>query len=231
VNLLASYSANGLFDTTTNRAGKVSVVDTFEEVTSLSNTDSIHSDIASEPTTSKIIPVTQAENEVCCLRIGKTVKSKSDTLSSVSLSPIITVESRPDLTLKQIQVLNERRLFPLVPKSLTKLVGQAIGDFKMIRDGDRVLLGLSGGKDSLTLLHILHTMQKRAPIKFELAAVTMNPNFSGFDPRPLIPYMKSLGIPYYFESQELLEEAQKCDPKSICSWCSRMKRELLFCFT
>ncbi len=74
------------------------------------------------------------------------------------------------------------------------------------------------------MLHVLLAMQKRAPIRFEIAAVTMNPNFPGFDPRPLIPYMKTLGVPYFFESQELMEAAQACDPDSICSWCSRMKR-------
>ncbi len=129
---------------------------------------------------------------------------------------------------KELSAMLEKKLFPPVPKRLTSLTGQAICDYHMIRDGDRVLLGLSGGKDSLTMLHVLHAMQKRAPIKFELAAVTMNPNFTGFDPTPLIPYMKSLGIPYFFESQQLLEEAQKCDPKSICSWCSRMKRKIQY---
>jgi hypothetical protein len=117
-----------------------------------------------------------------------------------------------------------KKLFPKVPKSLTRPVGEAIREFDMIQEGDRVLIGLSGGKDSLTMLHVLIAMQKRAPINFEIAAVTMNPNFPGFDPRPLIPYMKTLGIPYYFESQELMEAAQTCDPDSICSWCSRMKR-------
>ena len=87
-----------------------------------------------------------------------------------------------------------------------------------------MLLGLSGGKDSLTLLHILHTLQKRAPIRFELAAVTMDPQFPGFDPSPLIAYMRTLGIPYFFESQPLLALAAATKPVSICAWCSRMKR-------
>eukprot|EP00047_Mylnosiga_fluctuans_P015090 m.43252 g.43252 ORF g.43252 m.43252 type:complete len:1037 (+) comp5771_c0_seq1:72-3182(+) len=121
-----------------------------------------------------------------------------------------------------------KKLFPAVPKSLTRLSGMAIRDFEMIKEGDRVLLGLSGGKDSLSLLHILHTLQKRAPIKFELAAVTMDPQFPGFDPSPLVGYMKSLGIPYFFESQPLLELAKQTNPSSICAWCSRMKRGILY---
>ena len=59
--------------------------------------------------------------------------------------------------------------------------------YGMIKDGDRVLLGLSGGKDSLCMLHALHEFQQKAPISFELACVTMDPQFPGFDPSPLIP--------------------------------------------
>jgi hypothetical protein len=122
-------------------------------------------------------------------------------------------------------------LFPLVPKKLTDPIGAAIRDFDMIKAGDRVLIGLSGGKDSLSLLHALLAMQKRAPIKFEIAAVTMNPNFPGFNPEPLVPYMASLGVPYFFESQQLMGIATATNPSSICSWCSRMKRKwFCFCF-
>lgn len=114
-----------------------------------------------------------------------------------------------------------------LPSALTSscLAGKAVRDFGMIRDGDRVLLGLSGGKDSLSLLHALVRMQRTTPTRFELGAVTMNPQFPGFDPSPLIPYLKTLGIPYFFESQPLLELAQATKPTSICSWCSRMKRK------
>ena len=142
----------------------------------------------------------------------------------------------------------------------------------MIKEGDRVLLGLSGGKDSLCMLHVLHELQQKAPIKFELACVTMDPQFPGFDPSPLIPCtcrsttarrpppaarrppstpahrvahslvsspavtvtvasladVEKLGIPYFFESKSLLEQAKTADPKSICAWCSRMKRGILY---
>ena len=113
-----------------------------------------------------------------------------------------------------------------IPPALIRLTASALSEFGMIRDGDKVLLGLSGGKDSLTMLHVLLYKQQHMRTRFELAAVTMNPNFPGFDPSPLIPYMKSLGVPYFYESQQLMDEALKCDPKSICSWCSRMKRTL-----
>lgn len=125
-------------------------------------------------------------------------------------------------------VEQRKLLFPTVPRALTRWTGEAIRQFDMIREGDRVLLGLSGGKDSLSLLHVLLALQKRAPIKFELAAVTMNPQFPGFNPAPLIPYMESLGVTYFFESQELMSVASKIQPRSICSWCSRMKRGILY---
>lgn len=76
-----------------------------------------------------------------------------------------------------------KELFPPVPNRLMKLLGQAIGHFDMLHEGDRVMLGLSGGKDSLTMLHCLLQLQRRSPTKFELACVTVDPQTTGFDPR------------------------------------------------
>ena len=95
------------------------------------------------------------------------------------------------------------------PRSLVTAAGRAIGDFDMIRDGDRILLGLSGGKDSLSLLHVLLHLQKKAPIKFELAACTVDPQSDQFDPSPLKPYLAELGVKYFFDSQPIVAEAQK----------------------
>ena len=80
----------------------------------------------------------------------------------------------------------------------------AIEEYKMIQNGDRVLVCLSGGKDSLSLLHTLHQYQYNAAAKgvtFQLAAVTVDPQSTSYDPTPLIPYLASLKIPYFFEKQ------------------------------
>ena len=119
---------------------------------------------------------------------------------------------------------------PIVPpKKIMKLVGQAVKEWNMIEDGDRLLLGLSGGKDSLALLHILLALQKRAPVKFEIACATVDPQTDSFDPSPLIPYVKSLGITYHYLSEPIVALAkEKLQGDSLCAFCSRFKRGLLY---
>lgn len=116
-------------------------------------------------------------------------------------------------------------------RSLVTAAGRAIGDYRMIRDGDRILLGLSGGKDSLSLLHTLHHLQQKAPVKFELLAATVDPQSDQYDPSPLKPYLAALGVPYFLESQPIVAEAQKTltkDSDSYCAYCSRMRRGILY---
>ena len=115
------------------------------------------------------------------------------------------------------------------PKALMRPIGRAIVDFDMIREGDRVLLGVSGGKDSLSLLHILKHLSSYAPVKFELAALTIDPEVEGFDPSGLKQYMAELGVPYFYEEYPIEEQAQKSMKKdSFCSFCSRMKRGMMY---
>jgi tRNA 2-thiocytidine biosynthesis protein TtcA len=114
-------------------------------------------------------------------------------------------------------------------RPLRTAAGRAIGDYAMIRAGDRVLLGLSGGKDSLSLLHILLDLRRMAPVRFELAACTVDPQSPDFDPSPLKPYMAKLGIPYFYESQPIVAEAaQHMQGDSFCAYCSRMRRGILY---
>jgi tRNA(Ile)-lysidine synthase TilS/MesJ len=115
------------------------------------------------------------------------------------------------------------------PKALMRPVGRAIVDYDMIREGDRILLGVSGGKDSLSLLHILKHLSSYAPVKFELAALTIDPEVEGFDPSVLKQYMADLGVPYFYEEYPIEEQAQKSMKKdSFCSFCSRMKRGMMY---
>lgn len=115
------------------------------------------------------------------------------------------------------------------PRTLLALAGRAVGDFAMIRDGDRVLLGLSGGKDSLSLLHVLMALRERAPVKFTLAAATVDPCSPEYDPSPLKPYLAGLGVEYFYERQDVLGQAgTHMDNASFCAYCSRMRRGILY---
>ena len=116
-----------------------------------------------------------------------------------------------------------------IPKHLKKHVGKAIGDYGMIKEGDKILLGLSGGKDSLSLLHLLIYFQRHAPINFEIAAMTVDPQSESFDPSPLIPYLKKLGIRYFYVKEAILEMADKhMNGDSYCSFCARIKRGVMY---
>lgn len=117
----------------------------------------------------------------------------------------------------------------IFPKKIRQNTGKAISDFDMIRAGDRILLGLSGGKDSLSLLHLLLHFQRHAPIKFEVAAMTVDPQSGEFDPSPLIPYLESLNIEYHFVKEPILEMAEShMSGDSYCSFCARIKRGVMY---
>jgi len=115
------------------------------------------------------------------------------------------------------------------PQSLLRLVGRAIADYGMIRDGDRLLLGVSGGKDSLSLLLILRHLQGYAPVRFDLAVLTVDPEVPGFDPQPLKHYYRALGLRWHYEQQPIMEQAKShMDGDSFCAYCSRMKRGIMY---
>jgi len=116
------------------------------------------------------------------------------------------------------------------PRGILKNVGKAIAEWRMIEDGDRLLLGLSGGKDSLALLHVLLHLQEKAPVNFQVAACTIDPMTESFDPSPLIAYMESLGVTYHFVKKPIFENAKdgSLQGTSICSYCARMKRGALY---
>jgi len=115
------------------------------------------------------------------------------------------------------------------PKTLLRQTGRALMDFNMIQEGDRILLGLSGGKDSLALLHILNHFQRHSPVKFEFAAMTVDPMAGDFDPSPMIPYLEKLGIEYHYRREPIMDIAKEHMGKpSYCAFCSRIKRGIMY---
>jgi len=158
-------------------------------------------------------------------------KRNGPTSQSGSAKPQKPPEEEDESKMSNKKRKNKGRIKP--PPKMMRFITQAMIQWDMVQEGDRLLLGLSGGKDSLSLLHALLEFQRRLPIKFEIEVCTIDPMTPSFDPSPLIPYVEGLGLKYHYIRDDIVQRASTAGKdgstvSSLCAFCARMKRGNLY---
>ncbi|MCX7752102.1 MAG: tRNA 2-thiocytidine(32) synthetase TtcA [Blastocatellia bacterium] len=138
--------------------------------------------------------------------------------------------NEPMISIRRNHEGEHTRSIEALERSILRRVGRAIKDYRMIEDGDRVLVAISGGKDSWTLLHVLRLLQRRAPVRFELFAVNIDQGYPGFRADLIEEYLKREGYEYYIVSNPTYRIIQeKLEPgTTACALCSRLRRGTLY---
>lgn len=159
---------------------------------------------------------------------------KIRTMRALAL-PLIFLHSTASpqkIPMKELHVRKERLEFNKLQKRLRRQVGSAITDYNMIEDGDKVMVCLSGGKDSYTMLDILMSLQKTAPITFDIVAVNMDQKQPGFPEHVLPQYLTELGVPFHIIEKDTYSIVKEVVPegKTTCGLCSRLRRGTLYGF-
>ncbi len=150
------------------------------------------------------------------------------TLNEAEMPVVETVKAgrEPMTRREQKQAYDNNKLF----KRLARQVGEAVTDYNMIEEGDKVMVCLSGGKDSYAMLELLMRLRERAPINFDIVAVNLDQKQPGFPEHILPEYLAKLDIPFHIENQDTYSIVKRLIPegKTTCSLCSRLRRGILY---